>query len=144
MEKLLIINGPNLNMLGKRDPSVYSDKTYEELLEMIGDKAVDLSFEVEVFQSNHEGAIIDRIQDALTDGTAGLIINPGAFTHYSYAIFDALELLFLPKIEVHISDINNREPFRAISVTAPSCDAQIVGEGFDGYLHAMEMIKEML
>lgn len=142
--KILVINGPNLNMLGKRDPSQYTDKTYDDLLKMIGDKARELDMEVEVFQSNHEGALIDRIQDALSDGTMGLIINPGAFTHYSYAIYDALEMLFLPKVEVHISDIHNREPFRQISVTAPSCDEQIVGEGFEGYLHAMEIIKDML
>lgn len=142
--KLLIINGPNLNMLGKRDPSVYSDKTYEDLLSMIGEKADSLNVEVEVFQSNHEGAIIDRIQDSLTDGTRGLIINPGAFTHYSYAIHDALELLHFPKIEVHISDIDTREDFRKVSVTRPACDEQIKGEGFLGYLHAMDRILEII
>ena len=142
--KVLIINGPNLNMLGKRDPSVYSSKTYDELLEMIADEAVDLSMEVEVFQSNHEGAIIDRIQDAMNDDTQGIIINPGAFTHYSYAIHDALEIVFMPKIEVHISNINEREEFRRISVTEPACDEQIVGEGFEGYLHAMRRVKEMI
>ena len=141
--KILIINGPNINMLGKRDPEIYTEKTYDDLLEMIAAKALDLNMEVEVFQSNHEGAIIDRIQDALSDGTEGLIINPGAFTHYSYAIFDALELLFMPKIEVHISDIHARESFRAVSVTEPSCDEQIAGMGFEGYLLAMEKISEM-
>lgn len=142
--KILIVNGPNLNMLGKRNPEFYSDKTYEDLLDMIGEKAQALHFEVEVFQSNHEGALIDRIQDAYSDGTEGLVINPGAYTHYSYAIHDALEILNMPKIEVHISDINNRDEFRKVSVTAPACDKQIVGEGFEGYLHAMEIVKEML
>ena len=127
-------------MLGKRDPAVYSSRTYEDLLQMIGDKASELNMTVEVFQSNHEGAIIDRLQDAMEDGTEGLVINPGAYTHYSYAIHDALEILSFPKIEVHISDINTREEFRRVSVTRPACDGQIVGEGFEGYLHAMEMI----
>ena len=138
--KLLVVNGPNLNMLGKRDPAVYSSRTYEDLLQMIGDKASELNMTVEVFQSNHEGAIIDRLQDAMEDGTEGLVINPGAYTHYSYAIHDAREILSFPKIEVHISDINTREEFRRVSVTRPACDGQIVGEGFEGYLHAMEMI----
>ena len=138
--KLLVVNGPNLNMLGKRDPSVYSSRTYDDLLQMIGNKASELNMTVEVFQSNHEGAIIDRLQDAMEDGTEGLVINPGAYTHYSYAIHDALEILSFPKIEVHISDINTREEFRRVSVTRPACDGQIVGEGFEGYLHAMEMI----
>lgn len=138
--KLLVVNGPNLNMLGKRDPAVYSSRTYDDLLQMIGNKASELNMTVEVFQSNHEGAIIDRLQDAMEDGTEGLVINPGAYTHYSYAIHDALEILSFPKIEVHISDINTREEFRRVSVTRPACDGQIVGEGFEGYLHAMEMI----
>ena len=138
--KLLVVNGPNLNMLGKRDPAVYSSRTYDDLLQMIGNKASELNMTVEVFQSNHEGAIIDRLQDAIEDGTEGLVINPGAYTHYSYAIHDALEILSFPKIEVHISDINTREEFRRVSVTRPACDGQIVGEGFEGYLHAMEMI----
>lgn len=141
--KILVINGPNLNMLGKRDPNVYSARTYDDLLEMIGKKASELCIEVEVFQSNHEGAIIDRIQDAMTDGTQGLVINPAAFTHYSYAIHDALEILMCPKVEIHISDINKREEFRRVSVTRPACDDQIVGEGFEGYLHAMEIVKNM-
>lgn len=142
--KILIVNGPNLNMLGKRDPAQYSSRSYEDLLEMIGEKAKKLNFTVEVFQSNHEGAIIDRIQDAMSDDTMGIIINPGAYTHYSYAIHDALEIVSFPKIEVHISDINAREEFRKISVTAPACDRQIVGEGFEGYLHAMDILKEMI
>ncbi len=142
--KILIINGPNLNMLGKRDPKQYSSRTYEELLEMIGEKALELNIEVEAFQSNHEGAIIDRLQDSMTDGTSGLVINPGAFTHYSYAIHDALEILTYPKVEIHISDIRNREDFRKVSVTRPACDDQVVGEGFEGYLHAMDIVIKML
>ena len=142
--KILIVNGPNLNMLGKRDKEIYSDATYDDLLEMIGKKAEELSVEVEVFQSNHEGALVDRLNDAFDDGTVGVVINPGAYTHYSYAIHDALEILHFPKIEVHISNINDREEFRKISVTKAACDEQIVGEGFEGYLHAMEIIMNML
>ena len=142
--KILVVNGPNLNMLGKRDPKFYSSQTYDDLLNMIGEKAQELDAEVEVFQSNHEGAIIDRLQDAMEDGTEGLVINPGAFTHYSYAIHDALEILSFPKIEIHISDINTREEFRKVSVTRPACDGQIVGEGFQGYLHAMENVAKMI
>ncbi len=142
--KILVVNGPNLNMLGKRDPKFYSSRTYDDLLKMIGAKALELDAQVEVFQSNHEGAIIDRLQDAMEDGTDGLVINPGAFTHYSYAIHDALEILSFPKIEIHISDINSRDEFRKISVTRPACDGQIVGEGFEGYLHAMEEVAGMI
>ena len=142
--KILVVNGPNLNMLGKRDPRFYSGRTYDDLLKMIGDKALELDAQVEVFQSNHEGAIIDRLQDAMEDGTEGLVINPGAFTHYSYAIHDALEILSFPKIEIHISDINTREEFRKVSVTRPACDGQIVGEGFEGYLHAMENVAKLI
>ena len=142
--KILVVNGPNLNMLGKRDPKFYSSRTYDELLQMIGDKALELDAQVEVFQSNHEGAIIDRLQDAMEDGTEGLVINPGAFTHYSYAIHDALEILSFPKIEIHISDINSRDEFRKVSVTRPACDGQIVGEGFEGYLHAMEEVAKRI
>ena len=138
--KILVVNGPNINMLGKRDPEFYGNRDYNDLLNMIGDFALKTNNQVEVFQSNHEGAIIDRLQDAYSDGTEGVIINPGAYTHYSYAIHDALEILKVKKIEVHISDINARESFRAVSVTAPACDAQIVGEGFDGYIHALEML----
>ncbi len=142
--KILVVNGPNLNMLGKRDPKFYSSRTYDDLLKMIGAKALELDAQVEVFQSNHEGAIIDRLQDAMEDGTDGLVINPGAFTHYSYAIHDALEILSFPKIEIHISDINSRDEFRKISVTRPACDGQIVGEGFEGYLHAMEEVVNLI
>ena len=142
--KILIVNGPNLNMLGKRDKEIYSDATYDDLLEMIGKKAEELNVEVEVFQSNHEGALVDRLNDAFDDGTAGVVINPGAYTHYSYAIHDALEILHFPKVEIHISDVDNREDFRKISVTAPACDVKLAGEGINGYFHAMEIVKERI
>ncbi|MDE6712829.1 MAG: type II 3-dehydroquinate dehydratase [Lachnospiraceae bacterium] len=136
--KLLIINGPNLNFLGIREKEIYGQQNYDYLLQMIEEKAKELQCQVEVFQSNHEGALIDRIQDAYSDGTEGIIINPGAYTHYSYAIHDALASVTMPKVEIHISDINAREEFRKASVTAPACDHQIVGKGLPGYLLAME------
>lgn len=138
--KILIINGPNINFLGIREKELYGTKNYEDLLKMIEQKAGELNCQVEVFQSNHEGAIIDRIQDAYSDETQGIIINPGAYTHYSYAIRDALASILIPKIEVHITDIHSREEFRKVSVTAPVCNGQIVGKGLDGYLEAMEQI----
>lgn len=139
--KILIINGPNLNFLGIREKDIYGTKDYDALLEMIAEKGEREHCQIEVFQSNHEGAIIDRIQDAYFDGTEGLIINPGAYTHYSYAIHDALaSVTTMKKVEVHISDITNREEFRKISVTAPACDEQIYGKGLDGYLLAIDFL----
>lgn len=140
--KVLVINGPNLNMLGKRDKNVYSDRTYDDLLSMISNKAKELQVDVTFFQSSFEGAIIDRILESVSDGTDGIIINAGAYTHYSYAIRDALEIVKFPKVEVHISDINNREPFRAVSVIEDVCDYRVIGEGFEGYLHALTILKE--
>ncbi len=138
--KILVINGPNLNFLGIREKSIYGDQSYNSLIKMIQDKAAAAGAEAECFQSNHEGAIIDRLQQAYYDGTDGVVINPGAYTHYSYAIHDALKSVFVPKVEVHISDINTREEFRKVSVTAPACDKQIVGHGLDGYLEAIDYI----
>ncbi|MCR5251121.1 MAG: type II 3-dehydroquinate dehydratase [Lachnospiraceae bacterium] len=139
---ILVINGPNINFLGIREKAVYGTQDYDHLLKMIEDKAQECGCRIEVFQSNHEGAIIDRIQDAYSDGTEGIIINPGAYTHYSYAIRDALASVELPKIEIHISDIEAREAFRHISVTAEVCDEQIKGLGLDGYLVAIDHILE--
>lgn len=138
--KLLVINGPNINFLGIREKSVYGTQNYDELLNMIADKGQQAGCTIEVFQSNHEGAIIDRIQDAYFDGTEGIVINPGAYTHYSYAIRDALASITVPKVEIHISNIMEREDFRKVSVTAPSCDKQIYGEGLNGYLMAIDYI----
>ncbi len=138
--KILVINGPNLNFLGIREKSVYGTQDYEYLLKLIQDKANKENCEIETYQSNHEGAIIDRIQQAYFDGTQGIIINPGAYTHYSYAIRDALASISLPKVEVHISNIQEREEFRKISVTAPVCDMQIYGQGLDGYLQAIDFM----
>ena len=136
--KLLVINGPNLNFLGIREKSVYGTQDYDYLLKMIADKGEKENCTIEIFQSNHEGAIIDRIQDSYFDGTEGIVINPGAFTHYSYAIRDALASITVPKVEIHISDITKREEFRKVSVTAPVCDKQIYGHGLEGYLMAID------
>ena len=138
--KILVINGPNINFLGIREKNIYGNQDYDYLLNMIGEKVQACGAVMEVFQSNHEGAIIDRIQDAYFDGTEGIVINPGAYTHYSNAIRDALASIQIPKVEIHISDITKREEFRKISVTAPACDKQIYGHGLEGYLEAIDFI----
>lgn len=138
--KILVINGPNLNFLGIREKSVYGAQDYDYLLNMIADKGKQEGCTIEVFQSNHEGAIIDRIQDSYFDGTEGIVINPGAFTHYSYAIRDALASITVPKVEIHISNIMEREDFRKVSVTAPVCDRQIYGQGLNGYIMAIDFL----
>lgn len=138
--KLLVINGPNLNFLGIRDKNIYGAQDYQYLMDLIQKKAKETGCKIDCFQSNYEGAIIDRIQAAYFDGTEGIVINPGAYTHYSYAIHDALETIRVPKVEIHISNIQEREEFRKISVTAPACDKQIYGQGLDGYLQAIDFI----
>ena len=140
--KILVVNGPNINFLGIREKSVYGTQDYEYLLHMIAEKGHKEGCTIEVFQSNHEGAIIDRIQDAYFDGTEGIVINPGAYTHYSYAIRDALASITVPKVEIHISNIMEREDFRKVSVTAPACDKQIYGQGLEGYLTAIDFILD--
>ena len=136
--KILVINGPNLNFLGIREKSVYGKQDYEYLKNLIFEKGKEIGAEIEVFQSNYEGGIIDRIQESYFDGTQALIINPGAYTHYSYAIRDALASIIVPKVEIHISDIMKREPFRQVSVTKDVCDHQICGRGLQGYLDAID------
>ena len=138
--KILVMNGPNLNFLGIREPGQYGTENYETLCAKIEAAAAAKCDTVEIFQNNCEGALIDRLQAAYSDGTEGIIINPGAYTHYSYAIRDALASLTMKKIEVHISNIHRREEFRHISVTAPVCDDQIVGLGTNGYLLALEAL----
>ena len=141
--KILVINGPNLNFLGIREKAVYGNEDYAYLCGIIQDKAQNDGDEVCLFQSNHEGAIIDRLQEAYSDGTQAIVINPGAYTHYSYAIHDALKSLEnIIKVEVHISDIQSREDFRKVSVTAPACHKQIYGHGLKGYLEAMDYAKD--
>ena len=141
-KKLLVINGPNINFLGIREKSVYGKEDYNFLLNMIAKKGEEIGCRIEVFQSNHEGAIIDRIQESYFDGTEGIVINPGAYTHYSYAIRDALASIIVPKVEIHISDITQREEFRKVSVTKEVCDHQIYGQGLKGYLMAIDWILE--
>lgn len=138
--KILVINGPNINFLGIREKSIYGTQDYQYLLDMIDRKAKESGSEINVFQSNHEGAIIDRIQEAYFDGTEGIVINPGAYTHYSYAIRDALASIAVPKVEIHISDIKKREEFRRVSVTKEACDRQIYGQGLEGYLQAIDYV----
>lgn len=138
--KILVINGPNLNFLGIREKEIYGNQDYDHLLQLIAGKGAETGSTIEVFQSNHEGAIIDRIQDAYGDGTEGIVINPGAYTHYSYAIHDALASVTMPKVEIHISDITKREPFRQVSVTKAACDDQIYGKGLNGYLLAIDRV----
>ncbi len=138
--KILVINGPNLNMLGVREPAVYGNRTYTDLCNYITDSANDFGIEVMLFQSNHEGAIVDEIQLALGVFDA-IVINPAAYTHTSVAILDALKAVALPAVEVHLSDINTREPFRAVSYTAPACEKQIAGYGFEGYKMALAYLS---
>ena len=129
--KILVINGPNLNFLGIREKGIYGTMDYA---------GKETGNNISVFQSNHEGAIIDKIQEAYFDGTEGIVINPGAFTHYSYAIRDALASVEIPKVEIHISDITKREEFRKISVMKEVCQKQIYGHGVEGYLEAIEYL----
>ncbi|MBQ3899072.1 MAG: 3-dehydroquinate dehydratase [Lachnospiraceae bacterium] len=137
--KILVINGPNLNFLGIREKKIYGNEDYDYLIGMIKEEGEKRGIDVECFQSNHEGAIIDKIQESYFNGTDAIIINPGAYTHYSYAIHDALASVEnIIKIEVHISDIQNREDFRKVSVTAPACHKQIYGHGLKGYIEAMD------
>lgn len=141
--KILVLNGPNLNFLGIREKGIYGNKDYAYLLQLLEDKAKECGVELETYQSNGEGALIDRIQKAYIDKVDGIVFNPGAYTHYSYAIRDALASLTCPVIEVHISNVHKREEFRHTSVTAPVCTGQIVGLGMQGYLLAMEAIIAM-
>ena len=138
--KLLVINGPNLNMLGIREPAIYGSGTYTELLDMIRAHAERRGAEVSFFQSNHEGALVDAIQQAYFDGVEGIILNPAAYTHTSVALLDALKAVAIPTVEVHISDVAAREDFRQISYVRPACIATVTGRGFEGYLDAMDIL----
>lgn len=139
--KILIINGPNLNMLGIREPGIYGSQTYAALTENIAAWAHAIGCEAECFQSNHEGAIVDKIQAAY-QRFDGIVINPAAYTHTSVAILDALKAVGIPAAEVHISDVNTREEFRRISYAGMACEAHFIGLGFDGYKKAMEYLAE--
>ncbi len=137
--KLLVINGPNLNMLGIREPDIYGKSTYKDLCEMIENHAKELNISVEIYQSNHEGDLVDKIQSALGN-TNGIVINPAAYTHTSVAILDALKAVSIPTVEVHISDVSSRESFRSISYVREYCKKTISGHGFNGYLEAMDFL----
>lgn len=138
--KLLVINGPSLNMLGVREPEIYGTRTYEDLIEYILAER-GAGNEIEFFQSNHEGEIIDAIQDAYYDGVEGIIINPAAYTHTSIAIMDALKSVQIPAVEVHLTNPEEREDFRKISYIASAVQHRILGHGFDGYLEAIDFLN---
>jgi len=141
--KILVINGPNLNFLGIREKGIYGTQDYDYLIGLLEERAKQTGVIIETFQSNSEGEIIDRIQKAYHDQVDGIIINPGAYTHYSYAIRDALASITAPIIEVHISNIHQREEFRHTSVTAAVCTGQIAGLGLQGYVLAMDAIIKL-
>ena len=138
---ILVINGPNLNMLGVRDKNIYGNNTYKDLVKIIKDYAKEKSVKVKCVQSNYEGKIIDYIHKSIGKFDA-IIINAGAYTHYSYAIKDALNLVKIPKVEVHISNIYEREDFRKISVIKDECDYSIIGQGIKGYLLAIDYLRK--
>ena len=136
--KLLVINGPNLDMLGIREPDIYGKTTYQDLVAMIEDHCAKKGIEVKCLQSNHEGDLVDFIQGAYFDDTDGIVINPGAYTHTSIAILDALKAVSIPAVEVHISDIDEREEFRKISYISSYCSKTIIGKGLAGYIEAID------
>lgn len=142
MKKILILNGPNINMTGLREKSVYGARTYDDLLALLRAEAERLSVETRFEQSNHEGALIDALQAAYRDGMDGVVFNPGAYTHTSVALRDAIASIPVPVIEVHMSNVHAREDFRHVSMTAPVCRGQIVGFGFYGYVMAMRALTE--
>ena len=139
--KILVINGPNLNMLGVREPKIYGSETYKDLCDLIENYAREKEIEVEIFQSNHEGVLVDKIQDAYSK-FQGIVINPAAYTHTSIALLDALKSVVISTVEVHISDVSKREDFRQISYVREYCVATVTGLGFNGYLKAIDILME--
>ena len=140
--KILVMNGPNLNMLGIREKNIYGAETYDDLKVLVEKTFAEQGIEGEIYQSNHEGALVDRIQQAYFDGTDAIVINPAAYTHTSIAILDALKAVSLPAVEVHISDVKEREDFRQISYAGKACEKTIMGKGFAGYVEAIEYLVE--
>lgn len=141
MKKIMVVNGVNLNMLGIREKNIYGDSTYDGLCDYIREKCSDMPVKLSFFQSNCEGVIVDCLQKCYFEKYDGIVLNPGAYTHYSYALYDAIKSIAPVKVvETHISDINTREEFRRVSVTAPACVAQISGQGFDGYVQAIRLL----
>ena len=142
--KVMVINGPNLNMLGIREPEFYGNRTYDDLVAVTREAAESLGVETEFYQSNHEGDLVDKIQEAYFRHFDGIVINPGAYTHTSVAILDAVKAVKLPTVEVHISDVDNRDDFRKTSYIRQACIATISGKGFDGYTEAIKMLLKEL
>lgn len=140
--KIYVINGPNLNMLGIREPEIYGADGYGALVEKCRRHAEKIGIEPIFFQSNHEGALVDKIQEAYFEGAAGIVINPGAYTHTSVALLDAVKATRLPTVEVHISKLEEREPFRQVSYVRYAALKTITGRGLDGYLDALDLLKE--
>lgn len=139
--KILILNGPNINMLGTREPGIYGKQSFQDLLKLIEDTAAELGIEIAQYQSNHEGDLVDQIQQAYGNYD-GIVINPAAYTHTSVAILDALKSVSIPAVEVHISDVDSREQFRQISYAGLACVKTIKGQGLDGYRQAIKFLKE--
>ena len=139
--KILVLNGPNINMLGIREPDIYGMRTYSDLISLLKTTAQQLDVEIECYQSNHEGCLVDKIQEAY-GCVDGIVINPAAYTHTSVAILDALKSVGIPSVEVHISNVDSRESFRQISYPGMYCEKTIKGQGFDGYCQAMAYLKE--
>ena len=142
--KILVLNGPNLNMLGIREPGIYGSSTYDDLVSMIVKHCSEKGIDVECSQSNHEGDLVDMIQQAYFDKVDGIVINPGAYTHTSVALLDALKAVSIPAVEVHISQVSEREAFRQISYVSYHCFKTIMGKGFDGYLEAIDLLEEKI
>ena len=138
--KFLVINGPNLNMLGIREPDIYGSRTYDELVGMIREAAEELGVDVEFYQSNHEGDLVDKIEEAYFRHFDGIVINPAAYTHTSVALLDAVKAVMIPTVEVHISDVDARDEFRKVSYIRQACIATISGRGFDGYIDAIKLL----
>lgn len=142
--RFLILNGPNLNLLGIREPNIYGNQSYDDLTRLIAAHARELGVEVSFYQSNHEGDLVDAIQKAYFDGIDGIVLNPAAYTHTSVALADAVKGVGLPTVEVHISDVRSREEFRQISYVRAAALATIMGEGFAGYCHALDLLAAHL
>ena len=138
--KILIINGPNINMLGIREPEIYGKGTYSDLVDMIAAHCKEKQIDVEFYQSNHEGDLVDKIQQAYGN-TDAIVINPAAYTHTSVALLDSVKAVGIPTVEVHISDPDEREEFRKVSFIRQACIATIKGKGFDGYIEAIDLLK---
>ena len=139
--KILVLNGPNLNMLGIREPDIYGASTYDDLISMITAHCEEKGIEAKCLQSNHEGDLVDYIQQAYFDKFDGIVINPGAYTHTSVALLDALKAVQIPAVDVHISKVNEREAFRQISYVSYYCSKTITGKGFDGYIEAIDFLN---